>query len=119
MLIDSSVWLEVFLDGKLSATCRQAIKPESHVPTLAYFEVYKKLKLQFSESKALEAMGALSKYQQADLTHEMGLLAADLSIEHKLGMADSLVLAQAKHLNLSLITLDNDYAGIPGVKILR
>jgi predicted nucleic acid-binding protein len=34
-------------------------------------------------------------------------------------MADSLVLAQAKHMRVPLLTLDNDFAKIPGVKVLR
>jgi predicted nucleic acid-binding protein len=122
MLIDSSVWLEIFLDGRLNEVCRKAITQGGDtiiVSTLTYFEVYRKLCQKFTESKALEAIGALSAYQQIGIDQEVALTGADLSIEHQLGMADSLLLAQARQLKAPLITLDNDFAGIEGVRVLR
>lgn len=122
MLIDSSVWLEIFLDGRLKEICRKAVLQATAnvtVSTLTYFEVYRKLCQKFSESKALEAVGALNAYPQIGVDQEIALTAADLSIEHKLGMADSLLLAQARQLKAPLVTLDNDFAGIEGVRVLR
>ncbi|MEW6055426.1 MAG: PIN domain-containing protein [Bdellovibrionota bacterium] len=49
----------------------------------------------------------------------MALYAADLSIEFELAMADSLILAFAKEAGVSLLTLDNDFAGIPNVVVVR
>jgi predicted nucleic acid-binding protein len=119
MLVDSSIWLEIFLDGRLSEACRKAVTRDSVVSTLTYYEIYRKLCQKFSEPKALEAIGALSRYPQIGIDQEVALTAADLSIEHKLGMADSLLLAQARQLKTTLLTLDNDFAGIPGIKVLR
>jgi predicted nucleic acid-binding protein len=119
MLIDSSVWLEIFLKGALSISCKKLVRPEASISCISYFEVYKKLKLHFSEQLALEALGGLGNYTQIPLTSEIALLAADLAIEHKLAMADSFLLAQANHLKVPLITLDNDFSGVPGVQIIR
>ncbi|MGZ3709608.1 MAG: PIN domain-containing protein [Bdellovibrionota bacterium] len=117
--MDSSVWLEIFLEGKLREISRKSIGRDAVVSTVTYFEVYRKLKQRFSESRALEAMGALSPYRQLDVTQDIALSAADLSIEYGLGMADSLVLAQARYLGVPLLTLDNDFSKIPGARVLR
>jgi predicted nucleic acid-binding protein len=119
MLIDSSVWLEVFLKGPLSQTCKKLIQPSAKISCISYFEVYKKLKLHFSEQLALEALGGLGSYEQIALTSEIALLAADLAIEHKLAMTDSFILAQANHAKITLVTLDNDFSGLPGAQVIR
>jgi len=45
--------------------------------------------------------------------------AAKLSIETKLPMADSIILATAYSFQADLFTQDNDFAGIPGIKYCR
>ena len=67
----------------------------------------------------MEAISALSSFGIRDLTREVALLGADLSIEFNLAMADGLVLAHARHLETELLTLDNDFASIPDVKVIR
>lgn len=120
MVVDSSVWLEILRSGPLRAECeRQIQKGKTKVPTLVLFEVYKKIKVKASEDLALEAVAALSRYELVDLNREIALLAADLSIEHDIGMADSLVLACAQFLGEPLVTLDNDFAGIGGAIVIR
>ena len=120
MIVDSSVWLEILFDGKLASACvRELAKGRILIPSLVLFEVYKKTKLKTDESRALEAVGAISSHEILELTREVALLAADLSIEHRMGMADSIVLAHARHLGTRLITLDHDFAMIPDVSVLR
>ncbi len=120
MVVDSSVWLEVLFDGKLADACmRELAKGGILVPSVVLFEVYKKTKLKTDESKALEAIGAISCHEILPLTREIALLAADLSIEYGVGMADSIVLSHARHLGTRLVTLDHDFLKIPQVSILR
>lgn len=64
-------------------------------------------------------MALLSQNSVADLTSEIALTAADLSKEHKIGMADSIVLAHAQHVGGTLVTLDNDFSGMPGARVIR
>jgi predicted nucleic acid-binding protein len=118
MLIDSSVWLEIFLGGKHKDSCEKMLNSKSVVSVLSYYEVYKKLKLIFSEQIALEAVGSLSSYQRVEVTQEILLHAADIAIEY-LAMADSILLAQAKTYNWILLTLDNDFSKVPGVQVIR
>ena len=120
MVVDSSVWIEILGGGPLGQRCQDLIdKATVRVSSLVVYEVYRKIKQRLGEESALEVVAALSCYEQLDLTREVAMLAADLSLAHKLPMADSLVLAHARHLNEDLVTLDNDFAGLPGTLIIR
>lgn len=120
MIIDSSVWLEIFSKGPLSMKCEKFLKSQiPRIPTLVLFEVYKKIKQKVSEDSALVAISYISQFEIIDLKREISLLAADISIEHKLGMADSIVLATAQHLGVELLTLDNDFSKLPNTVVLR
>ena len=120
MVIDSSIWLEIFLDGPLGEKCEREISKGSiFVPSLVHFEVYKCLRKKSNDHEALQAVGKLASYHCLELTQKISIAAADLSISLKLSMADSIVLAHAKHLKVSLLTLDYDFAEIAGAKVLR
>lgn len=120
MIVDSSVWIEIFFEGPLAIKCEQELVGKTiQIPTLVFYEVYKEIKAKASEELALQAIGFLSQYSQHELSREVALLAADLSLELNLGMADSLILAHARYLKEPFLTLDNDFAGAPGVKVLR
>jgi predicted nucleic acid-binding protein len=120
MVVDSSVWIEILVGGPLAVACEKKISAgDIRVPAMVLYEVYRKIKAKASEEKALEAIGALSSYEILNLTREVALLAADLSLELKLGMADSCMLAHARLLGVPLFTLDNDFASLSGVLILR
>ncbi len=120
MVVDSSVWLEILRSGSLRTECERYIqKGKIKVPALVLYEVYRKIKIKVSEDLALEAVAALSRHEVVELNREIALLAADLSIEHNLGMADSIVLACSQYFREKLVTLDNDFAGIADVIVLR
>lgn len=120
LVVDSSVWIEIAFSGSLTDVCEKAMeRAEIFVPTLVVFEVYRKMKSKIGESIALEVIGALSGYRSLELTREIALLAADLSLEHRLATADSIVLAHARVQDTTLLTLDNDFAGQTGVRVLR
>ncbi len=120
MVVDSSVWIELLTGGRLQGACERHIHKQTvEIPTMVLFEIYRKIKKSVSEQEALEAIGALSAYRVVDLTRDIALLAADLSLEFKLAMADGFVLAHARHLGTTLLTLDNDFESIPGVNVLR
>lgn len=120
MVVDSSIFFEILSDGPLRNKCEKQIhKADMYVPALVLFEIYRKLKIKVSEDEALAAIGSLRVYPVLDLTTEVALLAGDLSLEYNLAMADSFVLAHARLLNRPLLTLDNDFANIPGTVVIR
>jgi len=53
-----------------------------------------------------------------DLTPGLAVLGSQLSIEFKLPMADSMILATARHYNAILWTQDADFEGISGVRYI-
>ncbi len=66
----------------------------------------------------MSAISYISQFEVQPLTREIALLAADLSLQFKLGTADSLILAHANESGAVLVTLDNDFRGLPGVQVL-
>ncbi len=120
MIVYSSIWLEIFRKGSLQEECLSYVtsgKPK--VPSLVLFEVYRKVKEKISDEIALEAMAFLSKYEVLDLDRDTAILAGDLSIEHSMAMADSVMLAHSRIHNLPLLTLDNDFHKIENVVVVR
>ncbi len=120
-VIDSSFWIEMFTDGQLSKKCEKhfnAVKIKI-VPTLVLFEVFKKISQKVNENDALLAIGNMSRHEVRNLDRSTSLLAAEISLEYKLAMADSIVLAHARIEHGTLYTLDNDFAGIDGVVVVR
>lgn len=120
-VLDSSVWIEILNQGPLVNECTQALKSSDRiiVPTLVLFEVYKKITASRSEDQALSAIAFLSQYEVADMTREVALAAADLSLQRSLAMADSIVLAHAHQCGATLVTLDNDFVGVSEASVLR
>ena len=121
MVVDSSIWIEIFSDGPHCRRCESELAKHEliRVPALVIFEVYRKLRQHVSEEEALEVTAFLRKHEVLDLNCEVALAAADLSLQYKLPMADSIVLAHATALSDQLLTLDNDFSGIPEAKVIR
>jgi len=120
-LLDSSVWIEIFNEGPFAKNCLKILKnaDQVYVPTLVIFEVYKKITSVRSEDQALSAVATMSQFEVLDLTRETALSAADISLQKKLAMADSFVLAHAYQQGAAFFTLDNDFSGLSGVTVLR
>ncbi|HEV2722338.1 MAG TPA: type II toxin-antitoxin system VapC family toxin [Thermoanaerobaculia bacterium] len=87
------------------------------VPTAAIYEVYKWIKRERSEDAALDAVATMKKAIVADLTEEIALIAADLSLSHGLAMADAMMLAFAKANRAELFSTDSDFEEITGVTV--
>ncbi|MGK5090129.1 type II toxin-antitoxin system VapC family toxin [Bdellovibrionota bacterium FG-2] len=121
LVLDSSVWIELFNKGPLHKECTNAIKNAQKitVPTLILFEVYKKIAACRSEDQALAAIALLSQHDVVDMTREIALAAADIALQKGLAMANSIVLAHAQLAGALLLTLDNDFADIADVHIIR
>jgi predicted nucleic acid-binding protein len=117
-VIDSSGWLEFFTDGPLADEYAAHLDELSEVlvPTIVFFEVYKRIKRERSEEEALVAVSQLRKARVIPISEILALKAADLSLEHKLAMADALVYATALVHDATLFTCDSDFEAIPGVQ---
>jgi predicted nucleic acid-binding protein len=119
-VVDSSGWLEYFgkgISGKAFASVIQETD-SLVVPTITIYEVFKRILTQRGEDEALSAIGWMSLGQVAVLSQELALSAATLSVEHKLPMADSVILATAQAHRAALWTMDEHFKGLPGVEYI-
>ena len=66
----------------------------------------------------MEAVSALHRATIVPVDETLALEAADLSLAHRLAMADSLVYATARRYSATLVTTDADFAGLPGATVL-
>jgi toxin FitB len=117
IVVDSSGWLEFLTDGPLAEQFAGHLRQPALVitPTIILYEVYKFAKRLRGEDVALDAVAAMQKTRLVPLTDELALVAADLSLELKLPMADSIVLATARQYGAKVITSDADFRELPGV----
>ena len=117
-VVDSSAWLEYFVDGPNASFFAEPIEDIETlvVPTLSLFEVFKRVLQQRDESTALEAAAVMQQGTVVDLEATIALNAARLSVELRLPLADSVILATARQYGAELWTQDADFDGIEGVR---
>ena len=117
-VVDSSGWLEYFADGPNAGFFAPAIEDVSSliVPTISLYEVFKRVLQQRGEGEALQAIAVMMEGRVVELTAEIALEAARLSVERRLPMADSVMLATARAYDAVLWTQDADFEGMEGVR---
>ncbi len=120
-IVDSSGWLEFFADGPNAPFFAPPIqKPtELLVPTVSIYEVFKRILQQKEETDALRAVAAMQQGSVVPLDEGLALSAARLSIEAKLPMADSIMLAAARTAGATLWTQDRDFKDVEGVRYIE
>lgn len=120
IVIDSSGWVEFFTDGPLAGEYAKRLRNFSSIvtPVIILYEVYKRLKRDLSEDDAIVAVSAMQRTRIVPVGQQIALTAADLSLEHGLAMADSIILATAGMFRAELVTSDVDFDGLPGVTYL-
>ncbi len=120
-LVDSSGWLEFFADGpnaKFFATPLKSVD-ESVVPTISIYEVFKSVLRQRDESAGLQAIALMKQGQVVDLTTDIAMMAAKLSLEHNVPMADSIILSTGRLYQATVWTQDADFKGLDGVEYVK
>ena len=119
-LVDSSGWLEYFADGKNAKFYIQAIEntEELIVSTINLYEVYKKVLIERDENSALHAVALMQQVKVVSITSSIAVMAAKLSCELKVPMADSLIYATARMYDAVVWTQDSDFKGLEKVNFL-
>ena len=117
-VVDSSAWLEYFANGPNAGFFAPPIQATDDlvVPTITVLEVFKRVHQQRGEGPALQAAALMQQGQVVDLTAAIALAAATLGLEHKLPLADSVVLATTRLHDATLWTQDADFDGLAGVR---
>jgi len=120
-VIDSSGWMEYFINGNNAGFFAPVIENTADVlvPTINLFEVFKRILMEKNRDDALEAIALMKECLVIDLDDSLALVAAELSYELKLPMADSIILATARMNAATLWTQDAHFKDIEGVKYIE
>ena len=117
-LVDTSGWIEYFFGGPNAAYFASPIETPNEliVPVICLYEVFKKVVNVGNEAQAPQAVAQMKQGSVVDLTEDVALSAALVSLRHKLPMADSLILATAQRRGAILWTQDAHFKGLPSVR---
>jgi len=120
-LVDSSGWLEFFADGhnaEFFATPLQNVD-DLVVPTISIYEVFKSVSRQRDESAGLQAIALMKQGLVVDLTTNIAMMAAKLSLEHNVPMADSIILSSGRIYQATVWTQDANFKGLDGIEYVK
>lgn len=120
IVVDSSGWIEFFTDGPLADEFAPYLEDLAEVvtPTIVIFEVYRVIRRQRSEEEAIAAVAQMQKTSVVDLDQFLALSAADVSIAHRLAMADAIVYATALSGDIAVVTADAHFQGLDNARVI-
>ena len=114
-VVDSSGWLEYLVDGAQAAEFLEPLSDTENliVPTICLYEVFKVVLRERGEEKAVQATAIMLRGNVVDLNDTIAVQAAKISLERKIPMADSIVIATANTFDAVIWTQDQDFAELP------
>jgi predicted nucleic acid-binding protein len=120
-VVDSSGWLEYFGEGKNAEFFARPIQAIEIliVPTISIYEVFKRLMSLRGKEEALRAVGVMSLGHLVELNRQLAMNAAKISLDSKLALADSIILATARAQAAILWTQDEHFKNLDGVKYIE
>jgi predicted nucleic acid-binding protein len=120
-VVDSSGWLEYFADGSNADFFAPAIEDTKSllVPVICIYEVFKRILQQSGVIEAQQHIGDMKLGQIVELDESLALSAAKLSVDLKLPMADSLILATSRAKHATFWTQDEHFKDVDGVKYIK
>ncbi len=118
-LVDSSGWIEFLGDGPLAVRFAPYFEREERliVPAIVLYEVYKKLLSVQGSSAADRFLSAASRARAVPIDERIALLAARISLDRKLAMADAMIYASALASEAHIVTCDAHFQGLPGATV--
>jgi predicted nucleic acid-binding protein len=124
VLVDSWGWIEYFSDGPLADEYAKYVEKsnqkEFYTPTIVLYEVYKKIKRDVSEERALRAYAYIITYTSVlALTGKIAVEAAEISLKDNLHMADAIVKATADFVEAKIVTSDEHFEGLGDVELIK
>ncbi|MGH9698932.1 MAG: type II toxin-antitoxin system VapC family toxin [Candidatus Acidiferrales bacterium] len=120
LLLDSSGWLEYFTEDDNAALFAPYIEGNFLiiVPTIVLYEVHKKVLQGRGKAEAERVASQLMQRLIFPLGEDLALMAARVSVEFRLAMADAIVYATGLANQAMVITGDVDFQGLPGAMVI-
>jgi predicted nucleic acid-binding protein len=114
-LVDSSGWIEFLGDGPLADRFAPYFEREERliVPAIVLYEVYKKLLSVQGSMAADRFLSAALRARVVPIDERLALLAARISLDRRLAMADAMIYATALVSGARLVTSDSHFKGLP------
>ncbi|MBF0106632.1 MAG: type II toxin-antitoxin system VapC family toxin [Deltaproteobacteria bacterium] len=122
VLIDSTIWIEFLTNGpKVKRFAKYLRSPYKIIlPSIVSYEVYKKIKSGRGEGSAILIMAQIERlsHLQIPLTQELAVRAADVSLQHKIPMADAIIYTTSQDTSALLVTMDAHFKNLPDVEFI-
>jgi len=117
VIVDSCGWLEWFTDGTLADSYKKYLAEADNllVPVIVFYEVYKVLKREAGEEKALLAAGYMRNSRLIPFDDTLALAAADIALRKNLAMADAIIVAVSRAHNCRIVSSDADLKDLDNV----
>jgi len=119
-LVDSSGWIEFLGDGPLADRFAPYFEREERliVPAIVLYEVYKKLLSERGSTAADRFLSAALRSRMVPIDERLALLAARISLDRRLAMADAMIYSAALTAGAHLVTSDSHFQGLAEVTII-
>lgn len=119
-VVDSSGWIEFFVEGANASFFSEPLAEVDTllVPTVSILEVSKFVLRHRDEAEMLQAVASMRRGELVDLDGELALLAAKLSVDLGLPLADSIIYTTAQRAGATLWTQDTDFEGLDNVQFV-
>jgi predicted nucleic acid-binding protein len=119
-VVDSSGWLEYLSSGRNLDAFVEPISnsDELLVPSILISEVFRRMYRMRGEEETYNAVARMSVNVVVDLNTNIAVSAAELSIEHRLALADSIIYVTARACSAMLWTQDSDFEALEGVRYI-
>ena len=120
-LVDSSGWLAFFAGTKNADEFAVPLEKSNRliVPTIIIYEVTKVLLRERGEDAAIIAHAHMQQGVIVNLTVELATDAAAISLQNRIPMADSIILATARSFSATIWTQDEHFKGLPETNYFR
>ncbi len=120
-LVDTCGWIEWLTEGMLAESFAPYMQDPAEllVPSTVQYELYKWVKRESDENTALDIIALSHDSLVVPLSSDLALMAADLSLSHKLAFADAVIYASARKYDVELVTSDDHFEGLPGVSYFQ
>jgi predicted nucleic acid-binding protein len=117
-VVDSSAWIEFFIDGPDAAFFEAPIRDTEAllVPSIALLEVYGYVLRERGREAALDAAAAMRQGRIVEVDTGLAIEAAELGAAMGLPLLDSVIYASTLHHGAVLWTQDADFAGLQSVE---
>jgi predicted nucleic acid-binding protein len=114
VLVDSSGWIEFLGDGPRAGKFAPYFEHEERIgmPAIVLCEVYKKLLSAEAPTAADRFLSVAFRARVIPLDDRLAVLAARISVDRRLAMADAMVYATALASGAQIVTMDGHFKGL-------